>query len=276
MTPATTVPPHPTELAFTSSQAATYLGVSLATVRRWSNDGYLRATERLAASGASRATSWTPSCTRSAALTAERPPPERRSPETPDTKTWAGLPGDRRNDRLAVDEYDHLRRISLSCRLGSNKPDLNKRGLTCLGLAIYGGVLHGQYGKTYADLQNPSFACKIPFISAQPLAWFGGLMPGPLPSPPSHDGNAQIESRAPTAPRIMGPIVRWDRRRLRGVAGADDPLPAHVVGGLGGAAGRPFSHGSRSVPGSACVPTAIRSAPLIVVANVLQAARGEA
>jgi excisionase family DNA binding protein len=31
----------PTELAFTSSQAASYLGVSLATVRRWSNDGYL-------------------------------------------------------------------------------------------------------------------------------------------------------------------------------------------------------------------------------------------
>ena len=31
-----------TQLAFTSSQAATYLGVSLATVRRWSNDGYLR------------------------------------------------------------------------------------------------------------------------------------------------------------------------------------------------------------------------------------------
>ena len=31
-----------TELAFTSSQAARYLGVSLATVRRWSNDGYLR------------------------------------------------------------------------------------------------------------------------------------------------------------------------------------------------------------------------------------------
>ena len=31
-----------TELAFTSSQAASYLGVSLATVRRWSNDGYLR------------------------------------------------------------------------------------------------------------------------------------------------------------------------------------------------------------------------------------------
>ena len=30
-----------TELAFTSSQAARYLGVSLATVRRWSNDGHL-------------------------------------------------------------------------------------------------------------------------------------------------------------------------------------------------------------------------------------------
>ncbi len=32
----------PTQLAYTSSQAASYLGVSLATVRRWSNDGYLR------------------------------------------------------------------------------------------------------------------------------------------------------------------------------------------------------------------------------------------
>jgi excisionase family DNA binding protein len=42
MTAVTTIPGHPTELAFTSSQAATYLGVSLATVRRWSNDGYLR------------------------------------------------------------------------------------------------------------------------------------------------------------------------------------------------------------------------------------------
>jgi excisionase family DNA binding protein len=42
MTPATRFPRHPTELAFTSSQAATYLGVSLATVRRWSNDGHLR------------------------------------------------------------------------------------------------------------------------------------------------------------------------------------------------------------------------------------------
>ena len=34
-------PGRQTELAFTSSQAATYLGVSLATVRRWSNDGHL-------------------------------------------------------------------------------------------------------------------------------------------------------------------------------------------------------------------------------------------
>ncbi|MGH2849713.1 MAG: MerR family transcriptional regulator [Solirubrobacteraceae bacterium] len=31
-----------TQLAFTSSEAARYLGVSLATVRRWSNDGHLR------------------------------------------------------------------------------------------------------------------------------------------------------------------------------------------------------------------------------------------
>ena len=31
-----------TQLAFTSSQAARYLGVSLATVRRWSNTGHLR------------------------------------------------------------------------------------------------------------------------------------------------------------------------------------------------------------------------------------------
>jgi excisionase family DNA binding protein len=30
-----------TQLAFTSSQAAEYLGVSLATVRRWSNNGHL-------------------------------------------------------------------------------------------------------------------------------------------------------------------------------------------------------------------------------------------
>jgi excisionase family DNA binding protein len=31
-----------TQLAFTSSQAANYLGVSLATVRRWSNNGHLK------------------------------------------------------------------------------------------------------------------------------------------------------------------------------------------------------------------------------------------
>ena len=31
-----------TELAYTSSEAAEYLGVSLATVRRWSNTGHLR------------------------------------------------------------------------------------------------------------------------------------------------------------------------------------------------------------------------------------------
>lgn len=38
----TTAERAPTQLAFTSSQAASYLGVSLATVRRWSNDGHLR------------------------------------------------------------------------------------------------------------------------------------------------------------------------------------------------------------------------------------------
>jgi excisionase family DNA binding protein len=31
-----------TQLAFTSSQAASYLGVSLATVRRWTNSGHLQ------------------------------------------------------------------------------------------------------------------------------------------------------------------------------------------------------------------------------------------
>ena len=31
----------PSQLAFTSSEAARYLGVSLATVRRWSNAGHL-------------------------------------------------------------------------------------------------------------------------------------------------------------------------------------------------------------------------------------------
>jgi excisionase family DNA binding protein len=38
----TSMPPdQTTQLAFTSSQAASYLGVSLATVRRWSNAGHL-------------------------------------------------------------------------------------------------------------------------------------------------------------------------------------------------------------------------------------------
>jgi excisionase family DNA binding protein len=32
---------HESQLIFTSSQAARYLGVSLATIRRWSNAGYL-------------------------------------------------------------------------------------------------------------------------------------------------------------------------------------------------------------------------------------------
>lgn len=34
-------PDHESQLVFTSSQAARYLGVSLATIRRWSNAGYL-------------------------------------------------------------------------------------------------------------------------------------------------------------------------------------------------------------------------------------------
>jgi len=34
-------PQEGTQLAFTSSEAARYLGVSLATVRRWSNAGHL-------------------------------------------------------------------------------------------------------------------------------------------------------------------------------------------------------------------------------------------
>jgi len=36
-----TSPDPATQLAFTSSEAAGYLGVSLATVRRWSNAGFL-------------------------------------------------------------------------------------------------------------------------------------------------------------------------------------------------------------------------------------------
>ena len=42
MNPGVPTPPDgPTQLAFTSSQAARYLGVSLATVRRWTNTGHL-------------------------------------------------------------------------------------------------------------------------------------------------------------------------------------------------------------------------------------------
>jgi excisionase family DNA binding protein len=42
MKTAQTRPDSGTQLAFTSSQAAAYLGVSLATVRRWSDAGQLR------------------------------------------------------------------------------------------------------------------------------------------------------------------------------------------------------------------------------------------
>jgi excisionase family DNA binding protein len=39
--PITPDPGHEHQLVFTSSQAARYLGVSLATVRRWTDAGYL-------------------------------------------------------------------------------------------------------------------------------------------------------------------------------------------------------------------------------------------
>jgi excisionase family DNA binding protein len=39
--PITPDPNHEHQLVFTSSQAARYLGVSLATVRRWTDAGYL-------------------------------------------------------------------------------------------------------------------------------------------------------------------------------------------------------------------------------------------
>jgi excisionase family DNA binding protein len=39
--PITPDPSHERQLVFTSSQAARYLGVSLATVRRWTDAGYL-------------------------------------------------------------------------------------------------------------------------------------------------------------------------------------------------------------------------------------------
>lgn len=39
--PAIPQPNHEHQLVFTSSQAARYLGVSLATIRRWTDAGYL-------------------------------------------------------------------------------------------------------------------------------------------------------------------------------------------------------------------------------------------
>jgi excisionase family DNA binding protein len=39
--PTTQNPGHEHQLVFTSSQAARYLGVSLATIRRWTDAGYL-------------------------------------------------------------------------------------------------------------------------------------------------------------------------------------------------------------------------------------------
>jgi excisionase family DNA binding protein len=41
MTPSATLPSNDRELAFTSSQAARYLGVSLATIRRWTDAGHI-------------------------------------------------------------------------------------------------------------------------------------------------------------------------------------------------------------------------------------------
>jgi excisionase family DNA binding protein len=41
MTPSATLPSNDRQLVFTSSQAASYLGVSLATVRRWTDAGYV-------------------------------------------------------------------------------------------------------------------------------------------------------------------------------------------------------------------------------------------
>jgi excisionase family DNA binding protein len=40
--PPSPAPAHDRQLVFTSSQAARYLGVSLATIRRWADAGYLR------------------------------------------------------------------------------------------------------------------------------------------------------------------------------------------------------------------------------------------
>jgi excisionase family DNA binding protein len=41
MTASATLPRNDRQLVFTSSQAASYLGVSLATVRRWTDAGYV-------------------------------------------------------------------------------------------------------------------------------------------------------------------------------------------------------------------------------------------
>jgi excisionase family DNA binding protein len=41
MTLSTPIPRNTRQLVFTSSQAATYLGVSLATVRRWTDAGHI-------------------------------------------------------------------------------------------------------------------------------------------------------------------------------------------------------------------------------------------
>jgi excisionase family DNA binding protein len=41
MPPAATVPRNDHQLVFTSSQAARYLGVSLATIRRWTDAGHI-------------------------------------------------------------------------------------------------------------------------------------------------------------------------------------------------------------------------------------------
>ena len=41
MTPPTMLPRNERQLAFTSSQAAGYLGVSLATIRRWTDAGHI-------------------------------------------------------------------------------------------------------------------------------------------------------------------------------------------------------------------------------------------
>jgi excisionase family DNA binding protein len=41
MTPTATLPAEEQRLVFTSSQAARYLGVSLATIRRWTDAGHI-------------------------------------------------------------------------------------------------------------------------------------------------------------------------------------------------------------------------------------------